>query len=170
LIVSGRHDAVPLRPLLHAPEAGEHEHEHEHERGRGFEQARHPDMAMGRVGCLSVKVQKCQYCAQSGESMTSIAADFNTDWLHLYTTNPTVLDPDNLPSGQVLNTGVLYDVREGDYLELLADRFFSSVQMLLAVNPDVGPNTQLLEGYELCILPPVCGVECTHGLDCHPIP
>lgn len=75
---------------------------------------------------MSVKVQKCKYCAQDGESLSNIAADLNTDWLHLYTANPTVRDPDHLPSGTVVNTGVLYEVREGDYLELLADKFFTS--------------------------------------------
>ena len=133
-------------------------------------QARHPELETGKVACLSVKVQKCQYCAQAGESLASIAAAFNSDWLHLYTTNPTLRDPDHIQAGAVVNTGVLYEVREGDYLALLADKFFTSTEAILAVNPDLHGGAALLEGSEVCILPPVCGIECQHGLDCRPRP
>ena len=123
-------------------------------------------METGKVACLAVKVQKCQYCAQEGDSLMSIAASFNSDWLHLYTANPTLRDPDHISAGTVVNTGVLYEVREGDYLALLADKFFTSADAILAVNPELPGGAPLLEGSEVCILLPVCGIECEHGLDC----
>jgi hypothetical protein len=43
------------------------------------------------VRCVSVKVQKCQYCVQEGETIKTVAAMFDTDWLHIYTANPTVI-------------------------------------------------------------------------------
>ena len=37
------------------------------------------------------------------------------------------------------------------------------------VNPDIAHGQELTEGEELCVLPPVCNVECKHGLDCSPL-
>ena len=66
-----------------------------------------------------------------------------------------------LPYTRRINTGVFYQVRKGDYLELLYDRFFVSEQQLLQLNPDVLKGQELVEGEELCVSPPVCNVEVT---------
>mmetsp|Transcript_30726 Transcript_30726/g.48159 ORF Transcript_30726/g.48159 Transcript_30726/m.48159 type:complete len:435 (+) Transcript_30726:111-1415(+) len=123
----------------------------------------------GQVKCYSIKVQKCQYCSQAGDSLNSLAAEFDTDWLHLYTTNPTIKNPDTLVPGHRVNTGVLYEVRKGDYLEYLSQKFFTSVDKIYSVNPDLKEEGVLLEGDEICIVPPVCGVVCDHGQDCRPM-
>jgi hypothetical protein len=65
-----------------------------------------------RSVCFRILVQKCQYCVQPGDSFGSIAAQYNTDWLHIYTANPTVLDPDNLVPYTRINTGVFYQVQK----------------------------------------------------------
>ena len=122
-----------------------------------------------RTKCITVKVQKCVYCAREGDTIASIATQFDTDWLQLYTVNPLVTNPDSLPVGTRINTGVFYQVRKGDYLELLYDRFFVSEQQLLQLNPDVEKGQKLVEAEELCVSPPVCNVECKHGLDCTPV-
>jgi len=85
------------------------------------------------IKCITVKVQKCMYCAREGDTIASIASQYDTDWLHLYTTNPLVTNPDALPVGTRINTGVFYEVRKGDYLELLYDRFFVEESQLLGV-------------------------------------
>ncbi len=40
------------------------------------------------------------------------AAMYDTDWLHLYTSNPLITNPDLLPVGTRINTGVIYEVRK----------------------------------------------------------
>ena len=68
-----------------------------------------PSVALAdRSVCFQIEVQKCQYCVQPGESLMSIATQLDTDWLHLYTANPTVLDPDNIVPYTRINTGVFY--------------------------------------------------------------
>ena len=37
---------------------------------------------------------------------------YDTDWLHLYTSNPLITNPDLLPVGTRINTGVIYEVRK----------------------------------------------------------
>ena len=56
------------------------------------------------VRCITVKVQKCVYCSRAGDTLASIAAEYDTDWLHLYTTNPLITNPDSLPVGSRINT------------------------------------------------------------------
>ena len=56
------------------------------------------------VRCITVKVQKCVYCSRAGDTLASIAAQYDTDWLHLYTTNPLITNPDSLPVGSRINT------------------------------------------------------------------
>ena len=55
-----------------------------------------------------------------------------------------------------------------DYLDLVAQKFFTTRDQLLIGNPDLTGSMELVEGDELCVLPPVCAVECKHGLDCSP--
>jgi len=123
-----------------------------------------------RSVCFRILVEKCQYCVQPGDSFGSIAAQYNTDWLHIYTANPTVLDPDNLVPYTRINTGVFYQVQKGDSASALAKRFFTTLDSLQSVNPDIALDKDgLVEGDALCVLPPVCNVECVHGLDCTPL-
>ena len=65
-----------------------------------------------RSVCFRILVEKCQYCVQPGESFGTIATQFDTDWLHIYTANPTILDPDNLVPYTRINTGVFYRVQQ----------------------------------------------------------
>ena len=104
-----------------------------------------------QVKCITVKVQKCVYCAREGDSIASIASQYDTDWLHLYTTNPLITNPDALPAGTRINTGVLYEVRKGDYLELLYDRFFVEEQQLLVC--------MMLLCVALCVCVHACSCE-----------
>eukprot|EP00285_Hemiselmis_virescens_P017291 CAMPEP_0173390766 /NCGR_PEP_ID=MMETSP1356-20130122/16080_1 /TAXON_ID=77927 ORGANISM="Hemiselmis virescens, Strain PCC157" /NCGR_SAMPLE_ID=MMETSP1356 /ASSEMBLY_ACC=CAM_ASM_000847 /LENGTH=43 /DNA_ID= /DNA_START= /DNA_END= /DNA_ORIENTATION= len=43
-----------------------------------------------------------------------MASAFGTEWLHLYTTNPTLKSPDMIKPYTRINTGVLYTVRKGE--------------------------------------------------------
>lgn len=124
----------------------------------------------GRSVCLRMLVEKCQYCVQPGESIGSIATQYNTDWLHIYTANPTVVDPDNLVPYTRINTGVLYTVQQGDTAASLSRRFSATVASLQTVNPDIALDKDpLVVGQQFCVLPPVCEVTCVHGSDCVPL-
>jgi len=94
--------------------------------------------------CYLIKVRKCQYCLQPGQTMRSVAQDFDLDFLELYLANPSLTRPDHLPPYTVLTTGALYDVREGDYLELLEEKFLVSRNALLSANPDIRSEVQSL--------------------------
>jgi len=121
------------------------------------------------VQCYSAIVQKCSYCAEEGDTIQKLAIALDTDWLHLYTLNPVIKNPDYLPKGQLVNLGVIYQVKEGDTLFGLYSRFLITEKQFLIVNPDLKPTQELVVGQQLCIIPPVCGVQCSHGLDCTPV-
>jgi len=118
--------------------------------------------------CYLIKVRKCQYCLQPGQTMRSVAQDFGLDFLELYLANPSLTRPDHLPPYTVLTTGALYDVREGDYLELLEEKFLLSRDALLSANPDIRSedNYTLAVSSQLCVIATTCRVRCKHGNDC----
>mmetsp|Transcript_32931 Transcript_32931/g.51368 ORF Transcript_32931/g.51368 Transcript_32931/m.51368 type:complete len:107 (-) Transcript_32931:305-625(-) len=79
-----------------------------------------------------------------GETLESVARRYGTDWLQLYMANPHIRDPDSIAdSERLVNLGVLYTVRAGDYLELLSQRFFQGVDGIRRLNPDV-PESGLI--------------------------
>jgi len=117
--------------------------------------------------CYRIRVKKCQYCVSEGETFASVGADFGIDWLLMYMANPTVRNPDTLPPGTVVNLGVVYEVRPGDYLELIAQKFHTTVPALQTLNTDVTVEGIIQPGMEICVMPPVCDVKCLYGTDCH---
>jgi len=118
--------------------------------------------------CYTVRVRKCKYCLQADETLADVGRRFQVDWLQIYMANPHIPTPDNVPrSLATVNTGVFYDVRAGDYLELLGQRFFMTESQLRLLNPDVPKDGHLQPGQNLCIMPPVCSVKCLYGTDCH---
>jgi len=112
--------------------------------------------------CVKVEVVRCKYCTQPGESLLNIGIDYNTDWLQLWGVNVDVKNPDHLYDFQLLNLGPVYQVRSGDSLADLADRFHTTVDEILSVNPDInqvtgdGKGHNLKLGQPLCILPGIC--------------
>lgn len=59
------------------------------------------------------------------------------DWLHVYTTNPHLKTPDWLEPYSVINTGVLYEVQKGEYVDFIAQKFLTSRKSILLMNPDI---------------------------------
>jgi hypothetical protein len=120
--------------------------------------------------CINITVLKCQVCIASGETIQSVAANFNTDFLSLYTMNVAIQRPHRIPSGTVLNTGVFYKVQLGDTLATLSDKFFTSKQAIFAMNPDIAASQNqddaTVPGDRICLSVPVCSVRCTYGTTC----
>ncbi len=112
------------------------------------------------------------YIIQEGDTLSSIARRFDTTVENILRFNPD-LNPANLPVGRricVISAtdqpitcplGTLpYNINPGDTLLTLALRFETSVESLLAANPDIDPNN-LQVGQRICISqrfqePPMC--------------
>jgi len=93
--------------------------------------------ALPVVKCVELKVVKCQACLSHHDTLQSIASQYKTDWLSLYTSNIHLASPDRNPPATPVNLGVLYKVKEGDSMYGLARRFFTTIEELLAVNSDL---------------------------------
>ena len=112
------------------------------------------------------------YIIQEGDTLSSIAQRFDTTVENILRLNPD-LNPANLPVGRricVISAtnqpvtcplGTLpYNINPGDTLLNLALRFGTSVESLLAANPDIDPYN-LEVGQRICISqkfqePPIC--------------
>ena len=112
------------------------------------------------------------YVIREGDTLFSIANEFDTTPENILRLNPS-LDAENLPVGRRIciisatnqpvtcPLGTLpYNINEGDTILSIALRFGTSVESLLAANPDVDPyNLQV--GQRICISerfqePPIC--------------
>eukprot|EP00286_Rhodomonas_abbreviata_P018847 CAMPEP_0181304406 /NCGR_PEP_ID=MMETSP1101-20121128/9134_1 /TAXON_ID=46948 /ORGANISM="Rhodomonas abbreviata, Strain Caron Lab Isolate" /LENGTH=1010 /DNA_ID=CAMNT_0023410163 /DNA_START=120 /DNA_END=3152 /DNA_ORIENTATION=- len=118
--------------------------------------------------CFTAFVRKCKYCLKEGETMEAVGRRFGVDWLQIYLANPHLEDPDDIPpSNRLINLGVMYTVRAGDYLDLLSQRFFQPVSELKRINVDVAEDGSIFAGMQMCVMPPVCSIDCLYGTDCY---
>jgi len=117
--------------------------------------------------CFHLRVLKCRHCLRAGETLQDVGRLYGTDWLQLYMSNPHLTNPDDIPSAFAdLSIGVSYRVRPGDYIDRLAEKFLITRSRLEALNPELKVNEVLQPEQELCILPPVCDIECMFGSQC----
>lgn len=102
------------------------------------------------------------YTISRGDTLSSIAAQFETTAENILRLNPS-LNPQNLIPGTricvisateqpvVCPIGSLpYNINQGDTLQSIAARFNTTVQSLLLSNPDINP-TNLIVGQRICI-------------------
>ena len=120
--------------------------------------------------CVNISVLKCQVCISSGQTLQSIAADYQTDFLSFYSANVAIQRPFRIPVGAVLNSGILYRVQLGDTLSAIADRFFTTKQSILGMNPDIAyaysQGDAAMPGDRVCLSLPICEVQCKNGSSC----
>ena len=71
--------------------------------------------------CVTLIVARCVYAINYEQHVQELASLFKTDWLNIYSMNPTIKTPDRLLfSGQLINIGHLYSVVPGDSLSKVA--------------------------------------------------
>jgi LysM repeat protein len=86
------------------------------------------------------------YTVQSGDTLSSIAAKFGTNYQALASLNG-ISNPNLIYVGQVLrvngsasNSSVYYTVRAGDNLSAIASRYGTSYQSIASLNGLANPN------------------------------
>ena len=129
-----------------------------------------------RVCTAALRVLRCQFCARPGDTLRSIALEFETDWLQLWGANVGVADPDALtpaatgpadpavaaagPAAGYLNLGPVYVAPAEQPAPLLAAAFEVPLGALLQMNPDLQPlyavGRPIPLGAEVCLVPTVC--------------
>mmetsp|Transcript_56673 Transcript_56673/g.133440 ORF Transcript_56673/g.133440 Transcript_56673/m.133440 type:complete len:601 (+) Transcript_56673:100-1902(+) len=117
--------------------------------------------------CVTIAVTACKYAVRPQESMSDVAALFNTDWVQMWALNPMINSPDIevgyqadlAAKGAVLNTGHHYTVGSGDYVAAVAYKFGTTVKFLINLNAQLAgmaDNAPLVQGSTLCVIPNSC--------------
>ena len=71
--------------------------------------------------CATLLVRKCVYAVNFEQHLQELASLYKTDWLNVYSMNPTIKTPDRvLFEGQLVNIGHLYSVVPGDTVSKIA--------------------------------------------------
>jgi len=118
------------------------------------------------TSCVVIRIERCRYCAQPGETLSNIAREYSMDmnWLRLWALNgnvnpewgTVVRDPDFISTGseeQHLFLGVTYRIKPAETLQAIASRFRTTVKSILMLNYDVDDAHGIQAGNELCIMP-----------------
>ncbi len=107
-----------------------------------------------RVCSAPLRVRRCQFCARAGDTLRSLALEFDTDWLQLWGANVGVADPDALapaaagpadPAAEaaaaagLLHLGPVYRATADTAAAVLAATFEVPLRALLTANPDLMP-------------------------------
>lgn len=114
--------------------------------------------------CIRVRVARCAYCLQKGDSLYSVAEQWRTSWLEIWGGNADILSPGAPPAHAALRMGPIYQAMQHDTLISLAARFGVSVENILFWNPDIFSDAStatvipLAVDQPICVLPNVCGV------------
>jgi len=104
-----------------------------------------------------VDVVRCKVCAQTGDTLASIAMDYDLNWLAVWGANVDgAKNPDHLQFEQVVNLCPTYIVRKDDTLSNLAERFGSTPAHVLNMNPDITSSSNIRISQEICVCPGIC--------------
>lgn len=116
----------------------------------------------GQVICVPISTVRCPngfiYTVRPGDSMYFIARRFNISLQRLIAANPQIMNPaliypgQNLciPVSQPCPGGFVYIVQPGDTLFTLANRFRTTVEAILRLNPQI-TNYNIFAGQAICI-------------------
>ena len=124
------------------------------------------NLRVGQIICIPEKSpQRCpagsfEYTIRSGDTLFTIANRYNTTVNAILALNPG-LDPNNLRVGMVICVpeekpqrcpagSFEYTIRSGDTLFSIANRYNTTVNAILAINPGLDPNN-LRVGMVICV-------------------
>ncbi len=124
------------------------------------------NLVVGMIICIPEKSpQRCpagsfEYTIRSGDTLFTIANRYNTTVNAILALNPG-LDPNNLVVGMIICIpekspqrcpagSFEYTIRSGDTLFTIANRYNTTVNAILALNPGLDPNN-LVVGMIICI-------------------
>jgi len=124
------------------------------------------NLVVGMIICIPEKSpQRCpagsfEYTIRSGDTLFTIANRYNTTVNAILALNPG-LDPNNLRVGMVICVpeekpqrcpagSFEYTIRSGDTLFSIANRYNTTVNAILAINPGLDPNN-LRVGMVICV-------------------
>ena len=107
------------------------------------------------VGEIKFTVHKIS----SGETLYRIAKTNNISVSELLAYNPDIKDPDKVSIGQNVNIPAAgakqtYSVVKGDNLEKIAKKYNTTVEQILAANPNIKDKNKIQAGMSLVIPPP----------------
>jgi len=100
------------------------------------------------------------YAVRPGDTLFEIAQRFGTTVAAILAVNPQITDPDLIFPGQLICIprpgapfcpGFVYVVRPGDTLFNIARRFGTTVDDILAVNPQITDPNLIFPGERICI-------------------
>lgn len=113
------------------------------------------------------------YNVQLGDTIYSIARNFNIGVEELLSANPQIEDPDMLPPGQPLcipyplppecEDGFLYTIQPEDTIYSISRKFGASIDDILIANPQIEDPTVIFAGQRICIPYPEDVPECPNG-------
>jgi len=114
--------------------------------------------------CFTLVVERCRYCTMPGDTLHSVAAQFDTDWLQLWSANfmggsggTHEMNPNVVAEGTQLRLGPVFRVRVGEDMHHLAQEFQTSVESLRRANRDLPEDAMMVPAQqELCVLPGIC--------------
>lgn len=105
----------------------------------------------------------CKHVLKQGESVSSVAAQWQLQWQDLFAMNGHLVDPSDVQPGDVLTIGRSYRVWAGETLWSVATQFGTSWQRLIDTNPSLSscanqalsssPVCRIHPGDVLCIVP-----------------
>jgi hypothetical protein len=114
--------------------------------------------------CAHIRIKRCRMCLLPGESLISVAQNYGTEWLNIWSGNNDLLRPaEALESAEII-LGPLYKVLPHESINSIAARMSLDTSELLSWNPDLqsafNRNTNrdvvLDISQEICVLPSTC--------------
>mmetsp|Transcript_67864 Transcript_67864/g.141502 ORF Transcript_67864/g.141502 Transcript_67864/m.141502 type:complete len:905 (-) Transcript_67864:79-2793(-) len=119
----------------------------------------------GTERCMHVSVYRCKYALNPGQELSHIAGLFETNWIQLFSLNPTFSEPEVPLAGSgkaVVNIGHLYKVMEGENLYDIVRSMGTTHNHIRFLNADISRQKEswwteaLPTGMHVCVIPNGC--------------
>lgn len=112
--------------------------------------------------CVHMEVARCVFALQQDHELQTLAGSFGTDWLRLWSLNPSLMHPDYMLYGagnRTLNVGHMYRANPRELPAAVAKRMGMPIEQLRFMNFGLDLDTPLAAGQPLCVIPNSCAGE-----------